>query len=136
LDGFAVPNRKSAVSTIIVRGWCSQSALAVLEAVKLSKTAPDALVFPGAQPFKPLTDVTLSKALHVPAGTKDVTVRGLRFTFRDWAWENTDYPGDVAETALAHAIGSKVEAAYRRGDLFEKRQEMMEAWEAVARSLF
>jgi len=57
-----------------------------------------------------------------------VTVHGLRSTFRDWAAEETDYPREVAEMALAHAIGDKVEAAYRRGDLFEKRREMMADW--------
>jgi integrase len=87
-----------------------------------------ALVFPGGRPGRPLSDVALSKALHLAAGTKDVTVHGLRSTFRDWAAETTDYPRDVAEMALAHAIGDKVEAAYRRGDLLEKRREMMEAW--------
>lgn len=50
---------------------------------------------------------------------------GLCSTFRDWASERTNYPRDVAEMALAHAIGDKVEAAYRRGDLFEKRRLMM-----------
>ena len=48
--------------------------------------------------------------------------------FRDWASERTNYPRDAAEMALAHAIGDKVEAAYRRGDLFEKRQRMMADW--------
>ena len=53
---------------------------------------------------------------------------GFRSTFRDWAAERTHYPGEMAEMALAHAIGDKVEAAYRRGDLFEKRRRMMEDW--------
>jgi integrase len=53
---------------------------------------------------------------------------GFRSTFRDWASEHTNYPRDVAEMALAHAIGDKVEAAYRRGDLFAKRAKMMQAW--------
>jgi integrase len=100
---------------------------------------PEALVFPGRVGSQSasalakakageLSDVALSKALHLAAGTKEVTVHGLRSTFRDWAAEHTDFPRDVAEMALAHAIGSKVEAAYRRGDLFEKRREMMEGW--------
>ena len=63
------------------------------------------------------------------AGTKDVTIHGLRSSFRDWAAEETDFPREVAEMALAHAIGDKVEAAYRRGDLFNRRFEMMFAWE-------
>ena len=53
---------------------------------------------------------------------------GFRSTFRDWAAERTDYPSEMAEMALAHAINNKVEAAYRRGDLFEKRRRMMEDW--------
>jgi integrase len=55
-------------------------------------------------------------------------VHGFRSTFRDWASETTAYPRDVCEMALAHAISSKVEAAYRRGDLFEKRARLMEDW--------
>jgi integrase len=58
----------------------------------------------------------------------DVTVHGFRSTFRDWAAETTNYPREVAEAALAHTIDSKVEAAYRRGDLFEKRRQIMNAW--------
>jgi integrase len=53
---------------------------------------------------------------------------GFRSTFRDWAAERTTYPNEVAEMALAHAVGNKVEAAYRRGDLFEKRLAMMDDW--------
>jgi integrase len=53
---------------------------------------------------------------------------GFRSSFRDWASERTNFPRDVAEMALAHAIGDKVEAAYRRGDLFEKRRRMMTDW--------
>ncbi|WEQ55145.1 integrase arm-type DNA-binding domain-containing protein [Komagataeibacter nataicola] len=87
-------------------------------------------VFPGYRPSRPLTDVALSKALHLAAGTKDVTVHGLRSTFRDWAAEATDYPNEVVEMALAHAVGNKVEAAYRRGDLFEKRRALMDEWAA------
>jgi integrase len=91
---------------------------------------PTDLVFPGGRPGQPLSDVALSKALHLAAGTKAVTVHGLRSTFRDWTAEATDYPRDAAEMALAHSIGDKVEAAYRRGDLFKKRREMMEDWAA------
>lgn len=72
--------------------------------------------------------MALSKALHQAAGTKDVTVHGLRSTFRDWAAEETDYPREVAEMALAHAIGDKVEAAYRRSDLLIKRKNLMNMW--------
>ena len=56
------------------------------------------------------------------------TVHGMRSAFRDWVSEETSFPGDVAEAALAHTIKNKVEAAYRRGDLFEKRRRLMDEW--------
>ena len=59
---------------------------------------------------------------------KGLTVHGFRSTFRDWAAERTNFPNEVVEMALAHVIANKVEAAYRRGDLFEKRRRLMEAW--------
>ena len=61
-------------------------------------------------------------------GRSDVTVHGFRSTFRDWAAEATAYPNHVVEQALAHTIGNAVEAAYRRGDLFEKRRHLMNDW--------
>ena len=61
-------------------------------------------------------------------GRGDLTVHGFRSTFRDWAAERTSFADHVVEAALAHAIGDKAEAAYRRGDLFEKRRRLMEAW--------
>jgi len=75
-----------------------------------------------------LSDMTLNavvRRLEAPA-----VPHGFRSTFRDWAAEHTNYPRDVAEMALAHAIGDKVEAAYRRGDLFQKRARMMADWAA------
>ena len=74
----------------------------------------------------PLSDMTISavcKRMKVNA-----VPHGFRSTFRDWAAESTNYPRDVAEMALAHSIGTQVEAAYRRGDLFEKRYKLMTAW--------
>jgi hypothetical protein len=58
----------------------------------------------------------------------DVVPHGFRSTFRDWAAERTNFPNDVVEMALAHAVSDKVEAAYRRGNLFEKRRKLSEAW--------
>ena len=75
-----------------------------------------------------LSDMTLTavvRRLGVPA-----VPHGFRSTFRDWAAERTNYPNHVAEMALAHAIGDKVEAAYRRGELFQKRTKMMADWAA------
>ena len=68
-------------------------------------------------------------------GRGDLTAHGFRSTFRDWAAERTNYPREVCEQALAHAIGDKVEAAYRRGDLFEKRRRLMQAWARWCSSL-
>jgi hypothetical protein len=61
-------------------------------------------------------------------GRGDVTVHSVRSTFRDWAAERTNFPSEVVEMALAHVVGNKVEAAYRRGDLFEKRRRLMAEW--------
>jgi hypothetical protein len=58
----------------------------------------------------------------------EATVHGFRSCFTDWATEQTNFPSEVREMALAHAVGDKVEAAYRRGDLFEKRRQLAEAW--------
>ena len=61
-------------------------------------------------------------------GAGKYTVHGFRDAFRDWAAERTNFPAELREMALAHAVGNKVEAAYRRGDLFEKRRQLAEAW--------
>jgi integrase len=58
----------------------------------------------------------------------ELTAHGFRSSFSDWAAERTAYPREVVEMALAHAIKNRVEAAYRRGDLFEKRRQLMDAW--------
>jgi hypothetical protein len=63
-------------------------------------------------------------------GHGDITAHGFRSTFRDWAAERTNFPREVAEMALAHAIPDAAEAAYRRGDLFDKRRKLMDAWAA------
>ncbi len=73
-----------------------------------------------------MSDMTMGKVLRDMG--LSVTVHGFRSSFRDWVAEQTNTPGDVAELALAHAVKSKVEAAYRRGDLLEKRRKLMEAW--------
>ena len=86
------------------------------------------LVFPSPRSGRPLSDMALSQVVR--AMGVNTVVHGLRSTFRDWCAERTNYPRDVAEMALAHTIGDKVEAAYRRGDLFEKRSRLMEEWGA------
>jgi integrase len=67
-------------------------------------------------------------ALLERMGRGDVTTHGFRSTFKDWASEHTNYAPEVAEMALAHVVHDKVEAAYRRGDLFQKRRALMDAW--------
>ena len=84
-------------------------------------------VFGGTRDHKPLSQMALLMALR-RMGRAELTVHGFRSTFRDWAAESTSFPREVAEAALAHAIPDKVEAAYRRGDLFERRRQLMEAW--------
>ncbi|MGH8735902.1 MAG: tyrosine-type recombinase/integrase [Burkholderiales bacterium] len=84
-------------------------------------------LFSGGKEGAPLSNMAMLELLR-RMGRDDLTVHGFRSTFRDWAAECTSYPGEVCEMALAHAIGDKVEAAYRRGDLFEKRRSLMLDW--------
>jgi integrase len=84
-------------------------------------------VFPGAREGRPLSRTAMEKVLR-RMNRADLTVHGFRSTFRDWCGESTTHPHEVAEAALAHTVGNKVEAAYRRGDLFEKRRQMMGDW--------
>jgi integrase len=84
-------------------------------------------VFPGARIGQPLSKTAMLKLLEL-MGRADLTVHGFRSSFRDWAAECTSFPAEVAEMALAHTVGSAVEKAYRRGDLFEKRRALMAAW--------
>nr|WP_281722998.1 site-specific integrase [Nitrosomonas nitrosa] len=103
----------------------SESALALLRPLKIGR--PTDWVFPGYKKGKPLSDMTLLAMLK-SLGRGDLTVHGFRSTFRDWAAERTDFAREVAEAALAHTVRDKVEAAYRRGDLFAKRRELMRQW--------
>lgn len=114
--------------------------MALLEA--LPRFADNPLVFPAPREAE-VSDMTLSaamKRLHeadINAGGKCFVDRvskrpavphGLRSTFRDWMAERTQFPGDMAEVALAHCVASTVEASYWRGDMVEKRRSIMAAW--------
>jgi integrase len=93
---------------------------------------PNGFIFPGANEGKPLSNMAM---LNLLKGTHpDLTVHGFRSSFRDWAAEETDYPNHVVEMALAHEIGDEVEAAYRRGELLEKRRKLMADWAAFCAS--
>jgi integrase len=84
-------------------------------------------VFPGGRKGVAISNMAMAQLLK-RMGRLDITVHGFRSTFRDWAAERTNYPNHVVEMALAHVIGDKVEAAYRRGDLFAKRTRLMAEW--------
>lgn len=90
-------------------------------------------VFPGRKFGRPLCNMTMLKVMR-DMGLGHFVPHGFRSTFRDWAAECTNFPRDVCEMALAHAIENSVEAAYRRGDLFEKRRALMDAWSEYAMS--
>lgn len=111
------------------RVFLSAGALAILLPLKEAKQSN--FVFPGNRRNQPLSNMALLSTLK-RMGRKDLTTHGFRSTFRDWAAEMTDYPSEVVEMALAHALSNKVEAAYRRGDLFEKRKHLMRDWDAAA----
>lgn len=94
---------------------------------ELPREAGADLVFTGGREGEPLHDRTLALTLS-RLNYAHITIHGFRSTFRDWAAELTDYPREVAEAALAHITADRVEAAYRRSDLFEKRRRLMEEW--------
>jgi integrase len=103
----------------------SAPALAIIEAMKKERESD--FVFPGGKKGKPLSNMAMLQLLK-RMGRDDLTAHGFRSSFRDWAAERTGFPSEVVEMALAHTVTDKVEAAYRRGDLFAKRRQLMEAW--------
>jgi integrase len=109
----------------------SPEALKILRAAADMRTdnAEAAYVFLSTRPQKPLSNMAMAMLLR-RMKRADLTVHGFRSTFRDWAAEATNYPREVAEAALAHSLTDKVEAAYFRSDLFEKRRLLMEDWAA------
>ena len=116
---------------VIARDFTPLSARAIElldEMVKLRAGNQDhGPVFPGRRLTAPLSNMALAMTLRRMERV-GLTVHGFRSTFRDWAAERTSFQSEVAEMALAHAVGDKVEAAYRRGDMFEKRRRFMDAW--------
>ncbi|WP_338830184.1 tyrosine-type recombinase/integrase [Bradyrhizobium sp. 27S5] len=88
-------------------------------------------LFPGAKEGAGLSNMALAEVLKdLGVAPTIATVHGFRSTFKDWCSEQTAYPNEMSELALAHTVGDKVEAAYRRGDMREKRRQMMEDWAA------
>jgi integrase len=103
----------------------SDRALAILDA--LPREAGNDHLFIGARAGRGLSDMAMLELLRGMAGN-GYTVHGFRSSFRDWAAEQTNYPRELAEAALAHALKDKTEAAYQRGDLLEKRRRLMRDW--------
>lgn len=108
------------------------------EAIALLKQMPrvEKYVFPGSKKATPLSDMSLTAVLR-RMGRNDITVHGFRSTFRDWCSESVanSFPREVCEHALAHSLPDKVEAAYRRGDLLEKRILLMQVWSNYCNSV-
>ncbi len=107
-----------------------EGALAVLRAAARlrERDDQDSLVFPGGKAGRRLNNMANPRIL-ARMGRGDLTAHGFRSTFRDWAAE-TGQSADIAEAALAHTLGSKVVQAYQRGDLLERRRQLMAAWDA------
>lgn len=105
----------------------SPSAMGLLD--RMARLREGDFVFTGSRAGRPLSNMALRSVL-LRLGRDDLTVHGFRSTFRDWAAEQTAHPNEVVEMALAHVVRDKAEAAYRRGDLFEKRRRLMDDWAA------
>lgn len=103
----------------------SGPALEILQG--LAEARAGDVVFFGQKADRPLSNMSMLMALR-RMDRADITTHGFRSAFKDWASEQTDFPSEVSEMALAHVVGDKVEAAYRRGDLIEKRRALAEAW--------
>jgi len=100
---------------------------AAVSALKAVRGRSKRYVFPGHKRSSHLSNAAMMQVLK-RQGCTGITVHGFRSTFRDWCAESTNYPADVAEMSLAHTVRDKTEAAYRRGDLFEKRARLMAEW--------
>jgi integrase len=105
----------------------SARALGILEEMQVHRHVDDGFVFPGGKPGKPLSNMAFLMLLR-RMERDDLTAHGFRATFKTWASERTAVQNEIAEAALAHVVGSKVEQAYRRGDMFEKRRKLMQQW--------
>lgn len=107
----------------------SSPALAVLQVMQAARQTENsnAYVFPGPRAGNPLSNMAFLMLLR-RMGLGDLTVHGFRATFKTWASERTSFQNEIVEAALAHVIGNKVEQAYRRTDMFEKRRRLMQQW--------
>jgi len=104
----------------------SDEAMKIIKEMEPFERQTDDLIFPGLAHTKPISEAALLRILKQTHPT--LTVHGFRSSFRDWCAEQTSYPREVAEAALAHTLKDKTEAAYQRGDMFEKRRKLMDSW--------
>lgn len=105
----------------------SDAAFAILESLPIIEG--NKFLFPGAHAGEGLSNMAMAEVLKEMGYEGDVaTVHGFRSTFKDWCSEQTAYPNEMSEMALAHTVSDKVEAAYRRGDMREKRRRLMQDW--------
>ena len=107
----------------------SEPALTILAAMR--EVREGEFAFPGGRAKRPLGSMALLRVLR-QMGRSHVTAHGFRSTFADWVTEQTNFPAEARELALAHRVGDAVVEAYRRGDLFQKRRQLMDAWARFA----
>lgn len=122
---WTIPKERMKANREHVVPLCAR-AVKIIERCAELRLRNGAIVFPGIRNLQPLSDMTLTKLLKEMK--QPYTAHGFRSAFRDWVSEETEHPSDVAEAALAHVVANKTEAAYRRGNLLEKRRVMMDAW--------
>lgn len=99
--------------------------MAILTTLRKAEMSP--FIFPSSRFDKPLSNMAMLMLLRRQKHT-DITVLGFRSGFRDWCGDETDFPPEIAEAALAHKVGNAVELAYRRSNAIEKRRGLMQAW--------
>ena len=137
---WTIPSTKTEAE---LRVPLSDAAMTVLREMEAHGSNRDKPVFHGTHPSKPLSNAAMAAVIDrmnegeagpvwvdPKQGNRPVVPHGFRSTFRDWAAEETNFPNHVVEMCLAHKIKDKVEAAYRRGDLLERRRPVMTAWAA------
>jgi integrase len=115
------------------QAWLEFEAGRYRKALAPEQTDPVGPIFCSQSTGRPLGNMAMLAVLR-RTGHGDLTSHGFRSSFRDWAAEETNFPTEVVEMVLAHTISNKVEAAYRRGDLFEKRRLLMNQWAAACLS--
>ena len=121
---WTIPAKRMKASRIHRVPLCAR-AIAILK--KLQKIRTSNFVFPGRKKMRPLSNMSMEMILR-RMQVKDATIHGFRSSFRDWVGNETHFPREVAEAALAHAVGDQAEQAYRRSDALDKRRALMDAW--------